>query len=100
LKCRIEGQSTYIGEEQKEAKERQKGIQVCQLKFLRAGETSSRGGVEGGGLLGTTSDWQPHADLKGRMQFSQEITVTNQRPDIAIWFLSSRQAIIVQLIVP
>jgi glycerol kinase len=34
------------------------------------------------------------------MQFPPEITVSNQRPDIVIWSLSSRQAIMKEITVP
>ena len=56
--------------------------------------------MEGTGLLGTAGDWQLQADLRGRMQFPQEIAATNQRPDIVIWSPSSRPAILVELTVP
>ena len=50
--------------------------------------------------LGTASDWQLQADLKSRMQFPPQIVANNRRPDIAVWSLSSRQAIMVELTVP
>ena len=70
------------------------------VNFVRAGEQSTGGRVEGTGLLGTAGDWQLQADLRGRMQFPQEIAATNQRQDIVIWSPSSRQAILVELTVP
>lgn len=70
------------------------------VNFVRAGEPATEGTVEGAGLLGTAGDWQLKADLNGRMQFPPEVAVTNQRPDIVVWSLSTKQAILVELTVP
>jgi hypothetical protein len=47
-------------------------------------------------MLSTASDWHQQADLRDRMQFPPEITVTI--PDFVIWSLSSRQASMVELL--
>ncbi|XP_069118928.1 uncharacterized protein [Argopecten irradians] len=70
------------------------------INFVKAGEQSVKGSVEGSGVLGTAEDWQLRADLNGRMTFPPEIAVTNQRPDIVIWSSSSKQAVLVELTVP
>ncbi|XP_069114823.1 uncharacterized protein [Argopecten irradians] len=70
------------------------------INFVKAGEQSVQGSVEGSGVLGTAEDWQLRADLNGRMTFPPEIAVTNQRPDIVIWSSSSKQAVLVELTVP
>ena len=40
------------------------------------------------------------ADLKKQLKFPQEITVTNQRPDIVLWSAASKQVVMVELTVP
>ena len=70
------------------------------VNFVKEGETGPRAGVEGKGLLGTSTDWKMRVDLKQRMEFPSEIAVTNKRPDIVIWSAKTKQAVLLELTVP
>ncbi|XP_033758242.1 uncharacterized protein LOC117340592 [Pecten maximus] len=86
--------------ERSRKKPRKKKRSLRFVNFVKAGEQTTRSTVEGSGLLGTAGEWQMRADLKGRMQFPQEIAVTNQRPDIVLWSTSIKQAVLVELTMP
>ena len=51
-------------------------------------------------MLGTSTDWQMRVDLRQRMEFPPEIAVTNKRPNIVIWLAATKQAILLELMVP
>ena len=52
------------------------------------------------GLLGMASDWTLQADLRKQLRFPEEIVTTNYRPDIVIFWRSSRICIMIELTVP
>jgi hypothetical protein len=70
------------------------------VNFVKEGETGHGAGVEGGGLLGSATDWQMRADLGHRMKFPTEIAITSRRPDVVIWSTATKQAMLLELTVP
>ena len=52
------------------------------------------------GILATANDWKISVDLENQLVFPREITVTNMRPDIVIWSMSTKTTVIGELTVP
>jgi len=50
------------------------------ISFVKAGQ-EDKGAKRASGILGTASDWKQEVDLKNKLKFPQENTVTNLRPD-------------------
>ena len=67
---------------------------------MKEGEKGQKVSVEGRGLFGTSTDWQMRVDLRQRIEFPQQTTVTKKRPEIIIWSLATKQAILLELTVP
>ena len=69
------------------------------ISFVKAGQ-EVKGAKRASEILGTDSDWKLGVDPKSQLKFPQEIAVTNQRPDIVRWSLSTKQVALVELTVP
>ncbi len=52
------------------------------------------------GILATANDWKISVDLGNQLVFPREITVTNMRPDIVIWSMSTKTTVLGELTVP
>jgi hypothetical protein len=67
--------------------------------FVRAVEKGWRGEWKEVNVGHIASDWQLPADVRDRMQYPSAITVTKE-PDIVMWSLLSKQAVMVDLTIP
>ncbi|VDI21699.1 Hypothetical predicted protein [Mytilus galloprovincialis] len=64
----------------------------------RRGEKTEEGGRRW--INGSSNRLANIGDLKQKLQFPQQIAVTNQRPNIVIWSASTNQAILLEPTVP
>jgi hypothetical protein len=51
------------------------------------------------GILSIAKDWQMEVDLKKKLKFPEEITVSKLRPDIVLWSSASKQVVLLELTV-
>jgi len=74
------------------------------VEFVKEGGKGKRRGKsaidEGLGILASAGDWDLRVDLDRKLTFPEEITTTNQRPDIVILSAKTRQVVIMELTVP
>ena len=70
------------------------------IAFIRAGEKPKPKPRGAAGLLGTAPDWQMKADLGKQLRFPGHIVETTLRPDIVLFSDSTKQVVLLELIVP
>lgn len=86
-----------------------RGINYCKrlcpgkktITFVRVGEKlTAAASTTSSGLLATAPDWELKVDLGKQLKFTETAATTMLRPDFALISESSRQIIILKLIVP
>jgi hypothetical protein len=77
-------------------KNKEKGVLF--IPFVKEDQTG-RAGNPRKGILSTAKDWQMEVDLKKKLKFPEEITVTKLRPDIVLWSSASKQVVLLELTV-
>jgi len=70
-----------------------------QLSFIKAGETTARGGKQQASILDGTTWWNMEVDLGKRLVFP-DIVQTTLRPDIVLWSRTGKKLIAIELTVP
>ncbi|XP_069136664.1 uncharacterized protein [Argopecten irradians] len=69
------------------------------VTFVKSGTRATRS-VEAGGILITARDWEMRAGIQRRMGFPAEVASLPLLPDVVLWSRSSKQVVLVELIVP
>ncbi|KAK0145691.1 hypothetical protein N1851_015413 [Merluccius polli] len=70
------------------------------IAFIKAGERPQHRPRQVGGLLTTARDWQLKVDLGRQLKVPHTIAVTTLRPDLVLLSESTRQVVLLELIVP
>lgn len=85
--------------ERKKKKTRPRKV-VKYIGFIKEGGKSNVSATENRGILATANDWQLNVDLYSKLCFPEVILTTNQRPDMVLWSLSTKQVLVIELTVP
>ncbi|KAF7645521.1 hypothetical protein LDENG_00202680, partial [Lucifuga dentata] len=70
------------------------------ITFVRAGEKPQAERKVSTGLLALASDWQLKVDLGRQLKFPEHIAKTSLRPDLVLTSVSTKQIVLLELIVP
>ena len=82
-----------------EKKERKSTFQHGKVSFIKAGETTARGGKQQPSIHDGTTEWNMEVDLGKRLVFP-DIVQTTLRPDIVLWSRTRKKLIAIELTVP
>ncbi len=97
----LEAFSDTLADAIAEANKESNTQKVPNIQFHKEGQQpSNTSSKPKHGILAAASDWKLLVDLESQMVFPREITVTNMRPDIVIWSMTTKTTVLGELTVP